>query len=381
MKKIVIVTPFDNYSYNVRVKYIEKFFLGLGYEVTILSSNFDHRNKKKYINSREGLELIEVREYKKNLSISRIISHYQFAKKSVKRVNEINPDIAYVSGPPNLLFRSFSLNKKYNSNIKLIYEIGDMWPETMPISESKKKICTPLFSIWSSIRDKYLPKGDYIIFECDMFKRLVQNKSKEFNGRTVYMCKESMPFVYDEIKLSDNEIDLIYLGSINNIIDIDLIVRIIDAINKRRKVIFHIIGEGENKSELISKVERIGAEVINHGIVYDDVEKRKIFNGCHYALNIMKDSVCVGMTMKSIDYFEAGMPLINNIKHDTHDLVEKTGCGYNIEKSNIDEIVNAIMLASENDVKKMKIASRKIFDEKFSVKVFNEIFNDVIKKL
>ena len=39
----------------------------------------------------------------------------------------------------------------------------------------------------------------------------------------------------------------------------------------------------------------------------------------------MKDSVFVGLTMKSIDYFEAGLPILNTIKGDTWKFVDELG--------------------------------------------------------
>ena len=36
----------------------------------------------------------------------------------------------------------------------------------------------------------------------------------------------------------------------------------------------------------------------------------------------MKQEVFVGLTMKSIDYFEAGLPIINNIHGDTWNIVK-----------------------------------------------------------
>ena len=47
MNKILILSAFDNYSYAVRIKYVEKYFENIGYDVSILSADFDHRNKKK----------------------------------------------------------------------------------------------------------------------------------------------------------------------------------------------------------------------------------------------------------------------------------------------------------------------------------------------
>ena len=62
MKKnrALIVTPFFNYSYDVRIKYVEKYFINNKYETSIISSNFDHRTKNEYKNDKSNLTLIEV---------------------------------------------------------------------------------------------------------------------------------------------------------------------------------------------------------------------------------------------------------------------------------------------------------------------------------
>ena len=44
----------------------------------------------------------------------------------------------------------------------------------------------------------------------------------------------------------------------------------------------------------------------------------------------MKNSVFVGLTMKSMDYFEGGLPIINNIHGDTWDMIDENGIGVNI---------------------------------------------------
>ena len=53
----------------------------------------------------------------------------------------------------------------------------------------------------------------------------------------------------------------------------------------------------------------------------------------------MKTTVNVGMTMKSLDYFSFGIPIINNIRGDISKLVQDENIGFNIEESNIKEVV------------------------------------------
>ena len=381
MKKAVIVTPFDNYSYNVRIKFVEEYLQKIGYNVKILSSDFDHRNKEKDQNNRKGLELLKVPEYRRNLSLSRIQSHRIFARKSVKRALQLQPDLLYVSGPPNFLFKYFATNKSSFKGTKLIFELGDMWPETMPINGKKKTLFKFPMKIWASLRDKYIAKADFTIFECDLFKELVNTNIKEIKGGTIYLCKDGTTMELPKEQISNECIELVYVGSINNIIDVDLIVEISKKIAVKKKTIVHIIGDGEQRQDLISELSGKNIEVNYHGIVYDEVEKSKIYSRCSFAFNIMKETVCVGLTMKSIDYFEAGLPLINNISGDTHDLVVNNRCGYNVDRKNLDTVVEKICAVSMDEVRNMKKASRDMYDKYFSKTAFEKQFEEMMSKL
>ena len=126
MKDVIIITPFDNYSYQVRIKYIERIFSELGYTVRILSSDFDHRNKVVYSSKRNNLELLHVYPYKKNISVARILSHNKFAKQVYKKLIQYSPEIVYCSAPPNFLLKYLRKYKHYNSEVKLIFEVGDL---------------------------------------------------------------------------------------------------------------------------------------------------------------------------------------------------------------------------------------------------------------
>ena len=118
-----------------------------------------------------------------------------------------------------------------------------------------------------------------------------------------------------------------------------------------------------------------------HGKVYDPQEKQYIFDKCQFGLNIMKNSVCVGLTMKSIDYFQAGFPIINSIKADTWDLVEEYNIGFNLSENNIEEIANEIVKMNIRDIANMKDNTQRIFNELFSVRAFTTKLNKIFDKL
>ena len=90
---------------------------------------------------------------------------------------------------------------------------------------------------------------------------------------------------------------------------------------------------------------------------------------CHYGLNIMKDTVCVGLSMKSIDYWECGLPIVNNLKGDTREIVEKEMCGVNINNSEWKrKILNADYLI-------MRKSARCVYLKYFSDEQFKNAFS------
>lgn len=380
-KKAVIVTPFDNYSYNVRVKYIEGSLASLGYDVVVLSADFDHRKKCHYDAHRDNLELLHVPEYKSNLSFQRMYSHYCFAKAVYQRIKEINPDFIYGSTPPNYLVKFLAKYKKEFPIVRLVFEVGDLWPETLPLSGKIKMLAAPALGIWRCLRDNYIAKGDGLICECNLFKDVIGKHAKIDNAQTIYLCKVdqwSDAFTPKEV---DDTLHFAYVGSINNIIDIDLIVDFLVAVQQKRKVHFDIIGGGENAERLIQLCDSSNIDYQNHGIVFDENEKCNILGKCQFAFNIMKTSVVVGATMKSLEYFHSGLILINNITSDTVEIINRYDCGYNLQEIGIEETAQRVINLTKEEIYKKQIASRKVFSELFDERVITNQFTKYIEKI
>ena len=93
-------------------------------------------------------------------------------------------------------------------------------------------------------------------------------------------------------------------------------------------------------------------------------------------INIYKDNLFIGLTVKCIDYFENSLPIINNIKGDTWDMVEKNKLGINVRNN-----VNC----SKEDIIKLRLDNEHIFrffKESFSEEAFinkcSRAINEVI---
>lgn len=326
MKKAVIVTCFE--SNEERVTFIMEALKSKGYEVVAITTDFSHIQKKERDSIPEGYISIQTSRYSKNLSISRLMSHNQFAIDAFFAIDSIKPELLWVVAPCNSLIKEANKYKRKHKNVKLIIDMIDMWPESLPIDNNKKKLKP--FIWWKNIRTNNINCADEIVTECDLYHEIL---SKEFKGRitTIHWARDAKAIKYD-LNIPNDKLSLAYIGSINNIIGIDLIKKLISSINKN--VVLHIIGSGEKTDDMLNSLKDV-CEVIYHGNVYDQTEKAMIFNNCHAGINIYKEGLYIGLTVKCIDYFMYGLPIINNIKGDTWSFVENNKVGININENTV----------------------------------------------
>lgn len=372
MKKAFIISCFD--WYDKRVKPIYN-ILNRTYDVHIYLSDFDHINKKKCVIPREACNYVETKIYKKNLSFKRIISHMDFSKKIYRQMMKYKPDLVYALVPPNSVANSCRKYKEKRKNVVLILDIIDMWPESMPVDFLQK---TFFYRKWAGMRNKALMISDYVFTECKVYTECLESYLKK-NFETLYLYKNftKEELLYRNTKLQqfktddDNSICLGYLGSINYIVDIEEIKNIVRELKKKYKVKFRIIGDGERRDEFLRALSEEQVEIEYYGKIFDEKEKINILINCDYGINMMIDKVKVGLTTKSIDYFSYGLPIINNIKGDTWNMVKENFLGVNVGDN--------IEFSKCKDSDRKRIC--KFYDENFTESIFTQKIEKALKSI
>ena len=357
---VVIVNCFE--PYESRVDLLFNFFKNKGNNVKVITSDFCHIDKTLRKEVREGFTYLEAKPYYRNISLKRLDSHWDFAGKVVKALPDYKPDLVYALVPPNSLVKEISKYKKKNPKVKVVFDLIDLWPETLPAPRLAKDV---LLAPWAKVRNDDLRNADYVVTECSLYRERLGKWLDMHKTKTVYLARKWRK-VQIESHSKKDKVSLCYLGSINNIVDIHAIGSIIEELSCTKAVELHVIGYGEKHETLIQAAREKGANVIDHGQLYDVQKKQEVFNECDYGLNIMKASVCVGLTMKSVDYFESGLPIINNIKGDTWEFVETQGIGVNWT------IGQGLKLP---DIDKQHV--RAFFEQKFTEEVFYKQMEEV----
>ena len=237
--KYIIINSSTNFEY--RVDLIYEYLAAKGDEITVLASDFIHSEKKKRTEAKHSYELINTIPYKKNLSISRLLSHYDFSKKAYKRIKDEESDVLYLMIPQNSNAKIGKWYKKKHPDTKIVMDIVDMWPESLP----EKYTDRWPFTIWANIRNKNLKYADVIVTECDYYQEKLKKWLQGKKTVTIPWLKRYRAWSSKFENIDENnttsdskaekkdKISLCYLGAVNNIIDIDKIcVKNISIYNK-----------------------------------------------------------------------------------------------------------------------------------------------------
>ena len=364
MIKVSIITCFE--SNEERVEFVKDACQAQGYEVEIYTSDFSHIRKQKRVSFPEGYQIVKTKPYRKNLSLARILSHRKYAKDVFLLIEEKKPDLIWLMAPANfLIYEAKRFRQKY-SDVRLIIDMIDMWPESLPVSINKNLLP---FRIWKNIRSRNLDCCDHLVCECDFYQDTLK---KEYDGAitTIHWARDSKA-QRNGSAIPEDRLCLCYIGSINNIIDCDKIAGVVSGFDM--PVTVHVIGDGENRDHLL-KLLADRCEVIYHGTVRDEDKKSEIFSQCHAGINIYKEGLYIGLTVKCIDYFEHGLPIINNISGDTWDLVEKYGAGINLTDNSVDGKKLIGMRKNNQQI-------YKLYEDNFTKVIFSERCLDVIDEV
>lgn len=361
IKADIVVLSGTNH-YEERNKQVIEEYRKQNKKVLYLTSDFHHINKQQYVFEVEGCKQVHVMPYYKNISISRLLSHGEFSFKAYFYLKQHMPDIVYTEIPNNSLAMSTAWYKK-RYGCELIFDIFDMWPEALPVKTGNPVIKFAL-SIWGAFRNKNLKHADKIYTECDYYQEILEKEGYTMPMETKYLCQEDGDL---EIKTvwRDDQIHICYVGSINNIINAPLMIEFLDKLNQKRKVCFHLIGQGESKERIKQELEKKQVKVIDYGSIYDKHELQEIFNQCSFAINFLVPDVAIGITMKSVTYFRGGMPILNTVDGDTRILVEKRKAGINVNTENILLTIDEMLGFDKTQIEIKKQNARKVFEEYF----------------
>ncbi|SDY66582.1 Glycosyltransferase involved in cell wall bisynthesis [Proteiniborus ethanoligenes] len=408
MKTVWLVNPYGPiegekwraYSFNQFGKYLSR----NGFNVIWWTANFAHHFKNYRSNGWKDIEvnknfiirLVPTSSYKKNFSMGRFIKDVHFAKNAYKGFKNFEtPDIIIsADNPLTLNYPSFKYAKE--KNIPIIYDQMDLWPEFMenvasqflkpflkimfkPVYKQREKNYKQLSGI-IALGKNYLEKAKEIeITLNEKPQALIYNGIDVENFRVQLSRKIEVPNL-PKIK-NENEVWCVFAGTLGPSYDILTIIECAKRFKeeKNSKIRFIIAGSGPYEAEVI----KASKELPNFNFVGKLLPKEliPIYGMCDIGLATYTSNSNVDMPDKFYDYTAAGLAVINSLKGEIYEFVEKYKVGVNYKASDIHSMYKSIEILLDNEklslFKKNSLELAMEFDEK----VQNDKLLNIIRQI
>lgn len=396
MARLLLISLFGGaIGSNSRLQNIISAF-GKDHEVSIITSDFSHGLKKYKIDKKDDKDICRTKEiwlhvppYKKNLSFKRIYSHLYFAKELKKYLQNIDgvPDMVYCAMPTSsAAYVAGKWCKK--KRIPFVIDVIDIWPDSLIPIMSLKNVAYLLLVPWYRLTHKSYAMADYISAESQHYMKVAKKHNIEAPATYTYLgvdmqaVKTMISTSSLELKKPNDELWICYGGSLGQSYDFETILDSVSYIHKKGvKYRLWFLGDGEKRTYIESEIKKRGLiGSVTGRLNYPDL--LKYLSVSDIAFNSFKPETLVVHSYKFNDYIATGCFVMNSLKGETADLIDRFNIGVNFTSDTAPKLLwetcnnwNNIRTTIEFNLSK---AINNCLDSK---KIYTTLYHDICSKL
>jgi glycosyltransferase involved in cell wall biosynthesis len=383
-------------SDNDRYTYIAKIIQQKGWNVEIVTSDFEH-HKKKYRNTSIKnnfpfkITFIHENKYSRNVSIGRILGHISYAirlKSYLKKIEK--PDVIYCAIPPTI---SAYITAKYakKNDIKFVIDIQDLWPESFIMALGDNVFSRLVLKPIAHFANYVYSCSDSIIAVSKTYvERAKKNNHKAICCESVYLGVDNSIVKHARLykpilEKPNNTFWVCYVGNIATSYDFENVCRALGIIKSKGigNIQFIIIGDGNDRSKVENIINKYFSNTIITGYLSYDM-MFSLLCQADVALNPFVKKSVSSIVNKVGDYAAAGVPVVNTLNNQEYqDLLTKYNAGLNAEPENAEDIASKLFYLYENEEIRISMGKNNelLYRDKFDrSKTYSNIINTLIKE-
>ena len=374
-----------------RTMYLFDMMRSMGYDVTLVTSDFNHYAKKKRDVAKFRREypdysdvvILPAIPYTKNISIKRWISGKLFKNTFIKwfKKNYNDYDLVYTNMPGAGTNIAMSKICKKN-DIKMIVDVRDLQPEVFRVllkQEWLYKIVTHRMKLKAdkayntadellAVSNEYLQRGLSVNNHC-------RNPKAVYIGAILDKFYNGIEKYASGIHKSEGEIWATYAGTLGTTYDLYTLIDVAASLQNKgyKNLRFKILGQGPEAEPLKSYAQTKQVENVDFVGFVDYEMMAAYLSKSDMTINSLKARASQSIINKVADYFAAGVPILNgSLCKEMQDLVEDYEVGLNFEPENVESLEKSILYIINNPDKSKefgvnaKALALKKFDRKTS---------------
>ena len=367
-----------------RMSYLAALFCQYGYEVDLITSGFQHwekrpRTEEEIALARKALPcqvtFADQPGYTKNIQLRRIWSYRILANNILAHLEANDYDLVYSLIPDN---RTAALAGKYakRKGIPFVIDVEDLWPEAMRMVLDVPVLSDILFSYFSVNARRAYRCADGVVGSSDRYRdEPLKYKVDVPKKATVYVGNDLSAFDAGAaenapaVEKPAGEFWITYAGTLGTSYDIPTLIRAADLLKKRGEndIRVMLLGDGPLRGEFQALADSLAGNVSFLGYMPYPVMAAYLTRS-DVTVNSVVRKASQSIVSKIGDYLAAGKPMLNTcLDREFWDKVEADGFGVNVQPEDPEALAEAL-LALKNDPAgraAMGARGRRIAEEQF----------------
>ncbi|MDQ0482531.1 glycosyltransferase family 4 protein [Guptibacillus hwajinpoensis] len=400
-KEVLLVAPFTilpgekGFS---RFTYIANKLSELGHNVTLVTSSFQHPEKKfrdsdhlSVLTNTLPYKLVIISElgYTRNVGFDRIKSHRHFAKQLAAYLKVLvkKPDVIYCAYP--MMGAAYEVGKYANNKcIPFIIDVQDVWPESIKNTlRFPEPITDTLLYPLTWYANRIYQMADFVVGVSESYVERVQQVNQHAKSYLPVFIGTDLGYFdscnLKESKPDSDEFSITYVGTLSYSYDIETVIKAVARLNRKgyTDIIFNVLGDGPLKARFQSVAEELDANVAFKGYLPYE-EMIPLLTNSDLAANAITKGAQQSITNKIGDYLASGLPVLNSSQNEEFmRIVEERKLGYSYEPGDVDKLVELIeMLYNNRDLRKVcGRNARRLAEEKFDRRTSYEHIYSVVE--
>lgn len=360
MKKIALVTAFVALPGEKglgRLFYLAELFAKYGYEVEIITSCFQHWEKK----FRDAEEIAKIETpckitllgesgYAKNVQVKRILSHRKLVKNIKQYLEQNEYDLIYNMIPDNHL-SAVAAEYAKKHNIPFVIDVEDLWPEAMRMVFDVPVISDILFSYYTVYAKKAYKLADAVVGSSDCYRDeplkygvTIPNKVTVYVGNELAAFDQEATENLAKVEKKDGEFWVTYAGTLGTSYDIATLIRAADVLKKRGIADLRVVllGDGPMRGEFEALAKELSGNVTFVGYVPHSLMSAYLVKS-DVTINSLVRKASQSIVSKIGDYLASAKPMINTgMDTEFRSKVQADGFGINVEPENVEALADVI---------------------------------------
>lgn len=372
-----------------RSYWLSKEFIKNGHSVTMITTSSDITESEKRVNI-DGIDVIYLKvPYDNAMSIfKRLMSFVKFMLRATVVARKQDADLVIATSTP-LTVGLPALILKKKKKVPYFFEVRDLWPE-VPIQMGALK--NPVIKGMANWFEKLIYKNaTHLIALSPGMAQGIHNKDVPYSRIATipnmakideFWQREKNTELMVKLGLKPESFKVIHFGAMGLANGLEYVIEAAKLLKNESDIEFIFLGGGSTETQLKQKSVAEGLTNIHFLGKHPMETTSEIVNACNVSLVSFLDIpiLYTNSPNKLFDSLSAGKPIIVNSRGWTKQLVEDHNCGYYVNPSYPQDMVDKILHLKNNPslVVELGLNSRKLAVEKYDKSILCAQFAELI---